>query len=421
MTVQVIFWMLGGVFRRAWPRLNGICLWLCCLLLLEGMWMLINAKACLDFGGSRLVVIKTAWEGLPGSIERNLSLAAVRRFHGLLGIVLFVSDLSCRPIWRRRLWVGMGFAGLSIIGFGLIERFLKAPMIFWEADRASNTFFATYFYHANAGAFINLVLPLIAGLAVVGSLGRSPLRQAFWVAALMLTVAGAFVNFSRGAQVTTGLIGIALGVWQWRWRFRGRADVMRWAAAASLTVIVIMPIALLGWNSTGKRWIELYQRPSTAGRSFAARVTWRMDLDAGPFGFGPGTFRVAFPYYLTTEEKARSGTWRYAHEDYLQTVAEWGWLGAGLWAGLFGGGIAACLHTYFIESRLAVSDRILVFCSSVALAGVAFHALFDFPLQIASLQLYTAVYVGIGWGSLQWVDFTHGTQFVALDEPGRGA
>jgi O-antigen ligase len=94
------------------------------------------------------------------------------------------------------------------------------------------------------------------------------------------------------------------------------------------------------------------------------------------------------------------------HQDYLQTILEWGWLGSSLWALLFFGGLVVGIRGY---KRHATRNwmprrRVMQPLAIVALAGVAMHALVDFPFQIESIQLYVATYLGVCWGSSFWYD-----------------
>jgi len=75
-----------------------------------------------------------------------------------------------------------------------------------------------------------------------------------------------------------------------------------------------------------------------------------------------------------------------------------------LWALLFFGGIAVGIRSY---EQYAARDwtprrRLLQPFVIIVLIGVALHAMIDFPIQIASIQLYVATYLGLCWGSSSW-------------------
>lgn len=403
MAVIVGTWLLGCAARRQRPPLAPVLLVGVLILFGLGWGMAANAHLRHDVARPAFEPVAPLVAMLPGSVDRSASVVAMWRISGLLGILLFVADFSKRPEWRKRLWWTIAGTGTSIVFLGLLQRASGIPLLFPHMDRGHATFFGTYFYHGNAGSFINLILPAVAGLLLL-SLRKAVdnLGRLLWVPATLLAVAGALLCNSRAAAAIAMLLCAALlgwGVW------RGRLILARreaWIYAGVVLGVAVAAVAAIGPEATLNKWRQFGSQLNAENpRLLAASAAWQMFGDAGPFGFGPGTFALAFPHYTGFLGDAIRGVWRYAHQDYLQTAVEWGWVGATLWAVLFAGGWRGAL---FAAGRadLAHEDRTLSFVATVALSGVALHALVDFPLQIASLQLYVAVYLGLGWGSRHW-------------------
>jgi hypothetical protein len=136
-----------------------------------------------------------------------------------------------------------------------------------------------------------------------------------------------------------------------------------------------------------------------AGRTEAYQIMTRSAIPAaGTWGFGPGTFEQMFNIHRTQIGTSLEGRWDEAHSDVLQTPMDWGWAGAGAWSLLLIGGlirgVRSAKQSWRSNRDLSVFLAVCVF----SLAGVMLHALVDFPLQIASLQIYTILLAGILWG-----------------------
>jgi hypothetical protein len=323
---------------------------------------------------------------------------------------LFVADLSQSNRWLLRLWYSIGLVAGSIAFLGLLQKATGAQMIFWQTAPPAGVspFFATYYYHGNAGAFLNLVWPLTAGLAVRAFTTPShPAMRAMWVSVFVLTIAAVAANTSRMAQLIALLLLIALGVQLGPALLRKVSHTTKTVGLAGAIAILLALFALgqaTHLEQPFNRWQSVSERISSDERWRASLVAVGALHDIGFFGFGPGTFRVVFPSYNNVANKPAPGTWRFLHEDYLQTVLEWGWLGSSLWALLFFGGIAIGIRSYkkYAAQGWAPRRRLLQPFVIAALIGVALHGLVDFPFQIASIQLYVATYLGLCWGSSVW-------------------
>jgi len=376
--------------------------------------MALNAKSIYDSEFSLFVPLRNFVPFLTGSVDYATSAAWMLRGALLLGTILFVSDLSQSSRWLLRLWYVISLIGGSIAFLGLLQKATGAQMIFWQPppppEYGVTTFFATYFYHGNAGAFLNLVWPLIAGLVIRAFTSRSqPGMRALWTIVFIITIGGVVANTSRMAQVVALVLLIIIGLRFGPGLLRRLPGAKKSVAIAGALAFILALIALAQATHLEQplnRWQSVSEQIPADARWQASRVALGALPGAGFFGFGPGTFRVVFPGYNIESGHAVPGSWRFLHEDYLQTLLEWGWLGSSLWALLFFGGIAVGILSY---NRYATRDwmprrRVMQPLATLALAGVAMHALVDFPFQIESIQLYVATYLGVCWGSSLWYD-----------------
>src|SRR6266487_1809095 len=360
-SIQIINWLLLAAFilwviellisgrRPTFPRL---LLFLTCALAGMGGWMALNAKSIYDSDFYAFVPLWNLAPQLAGSVDYANSAAWMTRCTLLLCAVLFVADLSQSDRWLLRLWYTIGLVAGSIAFLGLLQKATGARMIFWQEAPpwGATTFFATYYYHGNAGAYLNLVWPLIAGLAVRAFTTPShPGMRALWMSMLIVTLAAVLANTSRMAQLIALFLLIALCLQLGPALLRKVSHTKRNVGLAGAIAILLTLFALGQATHLERplnRWQSVSEQISSDARWRASLVAMDALRDIGFFGFGPGTFRAVFPSYNNVANEPAPGTWRFLHEDYLQTALEWGWLGSSLWALLFFGGIVIAICNY---------------------------------------------------------------------------
>ena len=395
---NTVLFLVGMAAKRRFPRVPLVAMIAVIFLIVQGGLMAWNARRQFLEGLGIFVDRIQPLPGWPGFWDVTMVLPSLWLAAGLLGAFSIACDMAAEREWRERFWVTVAGTGLSIVVLGLAQRLTGADDIFWGLEtRRGPTFFAVFRYHGNAGAFINLVLPLQVALAVRafqregGEAGR-----VFWMLSAMVTAASGFVNVSKAANAICLLLLAAMAVWFGTSGFRSRG-ARNWLAVAASILVVGGVAASFGLEKTWSRWeAALSRQPVSAdGRIQAYGIIVKGALqEARWWGFGPGTFEKVFDIHRSALESPLPGRWDKAHSDALQTPMEWGWAGALAWLVLLGGGLAKSVLTM----RGRSDSALLASGCAFALAGVMLHALVDFPLQISSLQLLAIVIAGLSWG-----------------------
>lgn len=403
-------WFLGQLLRQRLPKPPSVMVIAGGGLLLQAWLMVFNARYEYDQVSHEFITLTPLLSWAPGSLDRELSIESATRLSLLLLSGFVAAEMAEQKLWRRRLLTTMAITGTSIVLLGLAQRFTNAPGIFWQQENFGPNFFATFRNHTNAGAFINLIWPLTVAWAVREKLrGTSPAKTIYWSIAAVVCITGVMVNTSRAATALAVFLLAIAAIWIIWQGIQGRFGTVQPSTlliAGTLAVLLIGALAFLtGLDSNAGRWKQIdKQFTEDNTRLLAAKVCLKMIPESSWWGFGPGTFETAFPYFSQDFGEQLKGRWIYAHQDYLQTLTEWGYIGFGGWGMLFCGAMF-CSWRRRIQNRSEISDsaRTTVVGITLALASVMGHAMVDFPLQIFSIQLYALTLLSILWSSKHWM------------------
>ncbi len=184
-------------------------------LLLLGWGMAWNAHAIFDADYLVFLPVTSVVPGAPGAVDSALSVALMWRVTALLGCVLVMADLAKDPKWLLRIWWGIALAGGSIALLGLVQKATGAQLPFWQTpeaeDGAVGSFFASFYYHGNAGAYLNLTLPAVLGLAFrYATRPGYPFSRALWFALSVIVLVAVASDTSRMGQLIAGLMVVTL-------------------------------------------------------------------------------------------------------------------------------------------------------------------------------------------------------------------
>lgn len=279
----------------------------------------------------------------------------------------------------------------TLLGLVSIAQRLTAPYeVLWLYRPEVTTYyyvFGPFEYRGTASQFFNLLWPVALGLFL------QTRRREILSLALILLVCPAITS-SRGGLLML-LVGII--VFLAALQYSGRLP----RSLLVLGAIAFLLISLLGSGALQRRWRESGKNVerflALQGRLRQNDNSWRIISDHPLRGVGPGAYEAAFRAYNfpnafkpPRNDPKESLTWArfyaMAHNDWLQTLAEWGAPAAAI---LF----ITFLFAYLAPLSTPAGQMPLTFGLWTGILLTLLHASFDYPLQNLPIQLLITTFL----------------------------
>ncbi len=303
----------------------------------------------IQFEGETLLINRAApHPGWPSTINPRETLAELAFGAGVY-LAAFNLLLAVRSRQALRWLLVFGAVNTVVLAvFGTLQKLSGQGFYFGAATSPNIRFFATFIYYNHWGAFMILWLATSAGLIFYHALNhraRDLWHSPFAVAVIgvLVLATSAPVSASRAATGMAGFVFMlvvshALG------RIATHRRVERrpvWPPVVALLALSALTIGAVGWlanRSINERYnetrIALGKSQSILdGRLELYRDTWTLAMQKPVFGWGLESYATAFMTIRPRPLEARrqyEASYAEAHSDWLQSVAETGFVGTAL-------------------------------------------------------------------------------------------
>jgi len=337
----------------------------------------------------------SVWMSL--SFSKKATLAEFFRFAAYaLFYVLAVELLSDARRLKRTVAACMAF--VSVLAFMSVLQHFAAPerALWFRQVSALATPFGPYVNKNHYAGFMSMVFPVLVAvmLAYRPRVTYKPLREkvvqvfnqrrtnvhVILLFCALVVGTSVFLSLSRGGIISLCLSTMALGaLLVARERRRGLWIIVLFA-------LLVLAVGWFGWGVIFERFAGIRDR---AGNISNLRLElWRdaaaMAGNFPVFGAGFGSFETVNKGFATA---ATGGlVVDHAHNDYLELLAEGGFIGLALAAWFVG---AVLWRVFGILSRRVEMYSVCLALGSVAgMAAMMMHGFFDFNLHIGANGLY---------------------------------
>jgi len=277
---------------------------------------------------------------------------------------------------------------------------------------------ANHYAERIGGAFVNpnhlaallaAGVPLLASLVIFGR-GRPVYRFLFAFVAIMAAI-GIGLTRSRGGLLALGgglavfaAIGLPLAWHFWGRRLRGNAGLSVHLTAFGLIAVIVVGLFYANGQALQQRFGANAFKVETNRQLFwEAALAQHADAPSPWLGTGSRAYRYESRRLRSAEMHPSVAEPEFVHNDWLQMLADYGWLGVGLLAGvvLVHGGHALLFirrdfRTRFRRSGMGQNNQLaLTLGAAAGLAALGVHALFDFHLHSPAVALCSALLFGL--------------------------